>query len=68
MPHSERGFAESLMGITRNMILSGYRMVNLLKPRRSLHAPLRQKLGSDPQYLPLHKQKGGYTHTHTGST
>lgn len=38
MPHSERGFSESVMGIMRNMISYGYRMVNLLKPCLSLQA------------------------------
>lgn len=33
----DRGFSESLMGITRNMILYGYIAVNLLKPRWSRH-------------------------------
>lgn len=38
MPHSEKGFSESVMGIMGNMISYGYRMVNLLKPHWSLHA------------------------------
>lgn len=38
MPHSEQGFSESVMGIMRNMVSYGYRMVNLLKPCWSLHA------------------------------
>lgn len=37
MPHSERGFSESVMGIMRNIISYSYRMVNLLKPRWSPH-------------------------------
>lgn len=38
MPHIERGFSESVMGIRKNIISYSSRMVNLLKPSWSLHA------------------------------